>query len=297
MTHDFKIDYSGTVRLGSGVLGAIETLGPLILLPGTWSGTGFNTIWRPVRLNLSPFLQLNLTQEQLTFDFIGAPVPNRGFEQADIVLNGLRYLQQITDNSGFAPPNGGGALHMETGFWVAVPATTAPVAPMMLVRAASVPHGNAVLAAASFESAAGAPVIPVASITPFTAAGVLDPFGQQDLSTASDFRTQPLPVGITQDLLNDPNLLLRERIASQQVIETTRIDVSTEPAGFGVANIPFLTENAEVSRVTATFWIETIRRNDGSTFMQLQYSQTIEIVFHGLIWPHVSVANLVLTGA
>src|SRR5690349_21699895 len=73
-------------------------LGPLNDLPGRWSGTGFNLIARP---HFGPgsdlFLELNLTSETLQFTTIGSPIPNRGFEQADINLRGVTYLQQISD--------------------------------------------------------------------------------------------------------------------------------------------------------------------------------------------------------
>ena len=44
---------------------AAAPLGPLQDLPGTWTGKGFNVIWRP---NSTPgedhFLELNLTEEK-----------------------------------------------------------------------------------------------------------------------------------------------------------------------------------------------------------------------------------------
>ena len=32
---------------------------------------------------------------------------------------------------------------------------------------------------------------------------------------------------------------------------------------------------------------------DGSQFLQLQYTQTVLLVFDGVIWPHISVATLI----
>jgi hypothetical protein len=59
-------------------------LGPLQGLLGSWSGTGFNVIWRPD----SPpdpdhFLELNVTADQITFDAIPGSIPNRGLLQGD----------------------------------------------------------------------------------------------------------------------------------------------------------------------------------------------------------------------
>jgi hypothetical protein len=42
----------------------------------------------------------------------------------------------------------------------------------------------------------------------------------------------------------------------------------------------------------ATFWIETVQQPDGSTFLQLQYTQTVLLNFLGIDWPHISVATL-----
>ena len=43
---------------------------------------------------------------------------------------------------------------------------------------------------------------------------------------------------------------------------------------------------------TAIFWIETVKNPDGTTFLQLQYTQRVLLVFNGLVWPHISVATL-----
>ena len=51
--------------------------------PGSWTGRGFNLIWRP-HFNTpgapasDHFLQLNITSETIEFAGIGGPVPNRG---------------------------------------------------------------------------------------------------------------------------------------------------------------------------------------------------------------------------
>lgn len=107
---------------------------------------------------------------------------------------------------------------------------------------------------------------------------------------------------ITQELLDNPNSLLEKDIASQKIIETTRIDISTDPAGplfgGGARNMAFLLgdkgakhPNAETGSMKATFWIETVEDN-GTTSTQIQYSQQVFLNFNGLSWPHVSVATL-----
>ena len=68
-------------------------LGLLRELPGTWIGTGFNLIARPDFQNQKPFfLEINGTLEDLTFELIGGGIPNRGSEQFDISLHGLRHV-------------------------------------------------------------------------------------------------------------------------------------------------------------------------------------------------------------
>lgn len=76
-------------------------------------------------------------------------------------------------------------------------------------------------------------------------------------------------------------------------MRTTGLHIATGVIdGGGIRNIPFLGPNASASRLHATFRIETVKRHDGSTFLQLQYTQGLLLDFNGLIWPHVSVANL-----
>jgi hypothetical protein len=121
---------------------AASPLGPLAQLPGTWTGHGFNTIWRPHRLTSGQdrFLELNLTTEKIVFTKINGPIPNRGLLMADINMFGLTYMQQIAETKG------GAGLHIEPGIWAAVPKTTDPNEPATVVRMASIPHGTVILA-------------------------------------------------------------------------------------------------------------------------------------------------------
>lgn len=293
------VDADGAARISPGIAAAAPELGPLANLPGTWTGHGFNQIWRPKHGTDDHFLQLNLTHEHLVFNSIGGLVPNRGFAQHDIELTGVRYLQQISDDSGFPPPTGGGALHIEPGFWLNVPATTAPHAPASVVRLASVPHGTSVLAQGSSKELDGPPPIEPVDITPFVT-GHPDqqiPFpNETTLSHHSTLRNK-LPAGITQHLVDNPNKLLSDRLAHQDVVHTTVLHVTSGSIGDGgLRDIPFLGPNAAAHHLRATFRIETVRHPHGGTFLQLQYTQQLVLDFNGLSWPHVSVANLVLTG-
>ena len=70
-------------------------------------------------------------------------------------------------------------------------------------------------------------------------------------------------------MLTDPNTLLRNHIASQDITSTTVIYIATGPAaplfGGGTDNIAFLlgnpaasSPNAQTLKMEATFWIETV---------------------------------------
>ena len=74
---------------------------------------------------------------------------------------------------------------------------------------------------------------------------------------------------ITQEILDDPNILLKKRADAQNITATTVIVITTNPAdplfGGGTANIAFLlgdknatTPNADAIQMSATFWIETV---------------------------------------
>ena len=85
-------------------------LGPLVELPGSWKGTGFNLIALPVADPSIKFrVKLNAYHETLTFSPIGGPIPNRGNFQNDINMFGLHYLQSVDDL------NGEGPLFLEPG--------------------------------------------------------------------------------------------------------------------------------------------------------------------------------------
>jgi hypothetical protein len=283
------------------LLGVHEGIGNF---PGTWTGRGFNLIWRPHFPPSDHFLQLNLTSDKIDFAVIGGPVPNRGLIEPDIAIYAIRYLQQIHD-ANFPPPSGGGGLHVEPGFWLSIPATGETSNVASLVRAASIPHGTTILAQGSAVNQLP-PAIPSANTTPFsTASGAPSDFSESNLSVASEFRTSPLPVGVTQELIDNPNVLLTDANTEAaalgfEIIETIQIQVSASAvtvegqAALGaIGNIPFLLPNADVATVTATFWLERVKNPSGASFLQLQYSQTVLLNFNGLSWPHVTVGTLV----
>ena len=155
---------------------------------------------------------------------------------------------------------------------------------------ASIPHGTTINAQclAPTTSFPGPPPftdlskIKKVDITPFvigspgttfrfasqTAAATNTPRMPQDLATFITAGT------ITQEILDNPNLVLANAIKGQNITKTIVFTVSTKPtvpllAG-GTANIDFLQgssvgiqsgPNASAVEMSATFWIETVQHN------------------------------------
>jgi hypothetical protein len=206
-------------------------------------------------------------------------IPNRGFDtQEDIFLNGVPY-QQFIDDVTTLPPR---SIHFEPGIWLSIPATTTPKQCMTLARMACIPHGTTVNAQGTFNSKAGRPIIPTVDITPFNSRGIRAPVLAYPSLNATNHNTFRLPQNlapfiaagtITQRMLNDPNTVLRDQIANQNISETVTIDISTSPTaplfGGGLTNIAFLIgesplstsgrgQNAHAVLMKATYWIETV---------------------------------------
>ncbi|HVO53347.1 MAG TPA: heme-binding protein [Solirubrobacterales bacterium] len=272
----------GVAPRGGGA--ALEAeLGALGKLPGAWVGSGFNLIARPDKQHSRPFfLELNATTETLEFTPISGPIPNRGSRQDDISFLGLTYLQRISDAVH------GGGLHIEPGIWINVPPTEAPHAPGSVVRMATVPHGNSLLAQGKAFTVKGPPKIDTISSTPIVV-GSGKPVS--DVGYLDPYLKAKLPPGVPKGSVADPNLFLKEGIKGKEITETETLVISTKPVG-GVENIPFLVENADALSMNAIFWIETLKTAEG-TLLQLQYTQTVLLRFDGIDWPHISVATLI----
>ena len=275
-------------------------MGPLADLAGTWVGEGFNLISLPDFDSNPPStgpqdfrLKLNATRETLQFIPIGGAVPNRGAVSApgsstgqpDISLFGLTYLQRVSD----AVTNQ--ALHIEPGIWLNVPATTVqPNQPATVVRLGTIPHGDSLLAQSTFVTSVSAgPTISAVDSTPTKNPPSGPPLG---LPYLQPFQNPPLPPGFMLPFVKNLNLALQEAILGQNIINTVVLVISTTPVG-NIVNIPFVVANAAATKLDAIFWIETVQQPDGSTFLQLQYTQTVILHFLGIDWPQISVATLV----
>jgi hypothetical protein len=252
-------------------------LGLLEGLKGTWTGRGFNVIWRPFQggpADQDRFLELNLTQETLLFEEIPGAIPNRGLLQPDITMFGLWYLQTIAD-ANIKDTNGKLAgLHLEPGIWATVPQTEHPQEVPTVVRMASIPHGTTILAQGVASTSSEGPNITDINITPFVfgnPAKLITTFPEPDLSKPSEFRTPPQGlVGIDQAIVDNPNLALKRALEGTRIKNTVALNVSSDQStpvfGGGVANTAFLQgspnegPNAQAADVRAIFWIERRRK-------------------------------------
>lgn len=182
-------------------------------------------------------------------------------------------------------------IHFEPGLWMHVPATSVdPDVPDSLSRMGSIPHGT-VINAQAFE-----PKTPISGAPDFTLDfNIVDPtpfvigqptnkikFAAQTAATPSTIRIPPdltnfIAQGtITQEILDNPNLVLKNAIVGQNILSFFVFTVDTKPRqvdlGGGIANIAFLEgdvqaasgqtqvgPNADAADMNATFWIETVQ--------------------------------------
>jgi len=281
-----------------------DTHNPLEEFPGTWTGKGFNLIARPDFQNGKPFfLELNGTFETLEFTEIGGAIPNRGSVQKDIQLHGIHYLQQVADCETL------GALHIEPGLWIHVVDTADPKNPVsMVVRQATIPHGDSLLAQSTFVKVVptGPTIAPVFSV-PFTDAVIpglnaaatkpeTNPTYLDQYLNPRQFEKCCLPSGLDlKAVVKDPTEVLRAAIQGQPIEKTVVIQISTVAAAgsTGILNIPFVVKNANAAQMDAIFWIETVHPKGEDAFLQLQYVQRVILNFLDIHWPHISVATLV----
>lgn len=279
-------------RAGGPTDEVVDQLGPLQDLVGTWVGNhGWNLVAVPAagstpgqegqfELLVRPYL------ETLTFTPVGAPVRNRG-GAVDQFVGALQYEQQVTDSENLE------VLHVENGMWLYLAnivhdesGLEAISTQFSIGRTASIPHGDAALLLGNSTENPGGPAIPPSNSQPPDVGqaplGYLDPYSDPDPINRSNL-----------------NLQLQQAIAGQNILHTTTLSVDSLNQG-AVTNIPFVTTYANTTRFQCTYWIETVQISPTQTIMQLQYNQTIDMLFHekfgepGLItWPHVNVNTLV----
>jgi hypothetical protein len=287
------------VRLGRDAAVSAAELGPLADLVGTWIGTqGWELIAVPAG---DPGAREGFTfiarpyTEVVSFTPIGAPVPDRGGPAGEMLISGLMYEMRIADLVSNEP------LHLETGMWLYLADVQGGQPPdQPIVRSASIPHGDSLLALGTSSEFAGPPVIPMPSAVPDPGptplAGYLDDW-QDEVPSPCDPAVKFNPA--------TPNQVLNDALAGLDVVRTTTLSVSTDGGG-GILNIPFVDANANATRFACDYWIETIEDTPGGgqgspqLVQQLQYSQQTNIEFlpqfgnpdELIMWPHVNVNTL-----
>jgi len=276
----------------------LAALGPLAALIGTWASsktTGFCVMPLPEATAPNQFILKNFYYfEEITFSALPGKVANRGGTY-ECDSYALLYEQRVYFSY---QPQENLLVHAENGSWAhmfTVPQLQGPVGgapipsppapdpippldpPLNIVKQVSVPHGDSILAPGSFTCSPGAPEIPVVSTLPIGAPPGYDaPYGS---NTPSNPNVNPNIV-LVQALSNSP-----------PVVRTWTFFVDSGNYG-GVANIPFITRNANVERFTNTLWLEQLATGE----LQMQYSQNISLSFpstqggQNIIFPHI-VAN------
>ncbi|MBC7777807.1 MAG: hypothetical protein H7246_20400 [Phycisphaerae bacterium] len=321
-----KIMHQNQLIGGARILSAEEAeqvdLGSLTELMGTWISAaippekiaqGWNVISIPgpsgFMYEVIPYTEI------LTFKPVIAAL-NKGpiikGEEVIQEITGLMYEQQIFSA---CPPDkpcnpqfpAGAQIHAETGFLLNFKQKANPNNPsggFDFARLATIPHGNSVLAlghASTEQATTGEPIgnsfFPKASAQPTSIDGS-GPRGQGIVPIGYDnIITFPLQFpGVFNDQAN-PNSFLKDALGDQKIIAMTILQMSTNNinAGGGILNIPFIDSNAKATSMDAIFWIETI---EGNNQLQLQYTQTINLVFQptgsstSIVWPHITVNTL-----
>jgi hypothetical protein len=313
----------------------IDDLGPLKELAGTWKGQpnhGWNIISIPAKGGFK--FEVIPYSEDLKFNpkiLVGAgnvgPVLNDVEHNQTLV--GLMYEQIIKSsckpispkpkerklkNGGIIPANFerkcklgfeyGNIIHAETGFFLNIQDYNSN---LNLTRLSTIPHGNSVLqlgkSTTTDQPITNSDFIGAASPRPT----VLDGRSVEGLigyGDVIDQRRTPFPDFPKFDI-TDPNSALHNGLEGKTILEMTTLEFSTEYDKAGILNIPFLQHNVEATKMTAIFWIQKIQgdskskhKNEQADYWQLQYTQTIDLVFPipsdpaPIIWPHITVNTL-----
>ncbi len=312
-----------------------ERLGALKELPGIWKnepdlkGRGWNIIALPFissGTQIDYRILVNQYNEELKFTRLQGKVPNRGVlreddDNLDQFLIALDYEQSITQlkaddfpKSSATDPSldrvggSGAAIHHEPGLWLNMLNQTTNN--IDIARLATIPHGDSVIALGRSEVFQGAPIIPFTDTLPIGAtrnicSGYLAPyrhFSDVDVSNCPDVIVDP-GKGKFEGLLDvlDPADLLRAGTPAN-VIETTKLEVTTEIQDAGIVNIPFIVKHANASEMNSTFWIMKTDEEDenGSPVFIMQYMQVVMLDFFArfdgepgkIKWPHISFNTL-----
>lgn len=263
---------------------------------------------------------MNQYGETLNFEISDSGVPNRGIIPDadgfnDQLIDAVDYKQLVTQKAveDFPPSNlrsdNEKGIHHEPGLFLQLlnhkPSDNGEE--LCIVRLATIPHGNSVLAMGKVDIIDGAPTIPDLSALPFrvsqdvTNNPYLAPY--KYFEDNHFFGTVPLDVpGFPGFFPTNTNAILQFANPGSRVKKTTILHFDTKFDKGGIINIPFVVREANATEMTATFWVMELERSDESvpTEFIMQYSQTVFLDFFPskddpsqlIRWPHVSINTL-----
>ena len=268
--------------------------------------------------------------ERLTVTPVYSPVPNRKMgETGSQTIQALKYTLTVNNLENDAE------LHTENGMFLFQKDDYGKPEDRY-VRQASVPHGNVITATGPAKVDADKNGLDVdfevdkqentANITGGKADAYKEEYNEAVGKIKKHFAEFDFDPIIPRAMLQkDLNKKLK---AGEKLIELTTLDLKAYSPNFplqqkgeteeershedtsygnknGISNIPFIVNNADTTLFRAVFWIEEMQKSDGTTYMQLQYSQKTNIVFPskytsigGLdggigVWPHINVNTLI----
>lgn len=293
-------------------------LGPLQLLPGTWSnlpflpGRGWNSIALPFISEPDPGvvptpgsrpldyrLLCNQFNEHLKFDLVDDDVPNRGVDDGrtqntDQFVVSLDYEQVVVQVAAEDRPLSGragvpgAAIHHEPGLFLHTvddPAT--PPNPFNMARLGTIPHGDALLALGRSSVLEGVgPTIPKVNGLP---EGVPhDLKNTRYLEPYRHFHDHKFQ-GIF-DPVKPASLLARGTVGASPftgspfdpvntVTRTTKFEFDTGFGTGGIRNVPFVVSQADAAEMRFTMWIIELVDPAGVEHLVMQYVQVVFLDF------------------
>jgi hypothetical protein len=313
------------------------------LLRGTWTSPaqGWNLIALPSSAPDNFRILMNQYGETLRFNVPDKGVPNRGVmpdtegktadpnDETDQLIDAIAYEQIVVQVEVEDFPasqlreKNGNPIHHEPGFFLQflnhIPVghteedgkENGPEKELKIARAATIPHGNSVLAMGTVEIIDGAPEIPVEDARPERIDNdlVKNPY----LGPYKHFEDNPFFGNVPRTVVKfpglfptDANAILKFANPKDRIKKTTILNFDTkfrnaQLTSIPISNIPFVTREAETTEVHATFWIMELHKIDESAPAEfiMQYSQTVYLEFFNshetgkrIRWPHVSINTL-----
>ena len=322
----------GTQRYIESATSGDPDLGLLRYLPGTWQNSerfadrGWNMIALPFSDPNSPdggdprdyCVLSNQYNETLLLKEADKGVPNRGvirdvdtnLDQILIALDYEQFIRQIKSEdspvSGKAKEAEAAPIHHEPGLWLQILNHHQPGA--NIARLGTIPHGNSLLALGTADELGENPSVTIPEVNPFPFLSATQvPLDQEPLAGY----LQPYDAFVApNNTFFPPNLDLRNLHGLLQASTPANIKsgikytVSTNIETGGIANIPFIVDQADAAQMDSTFWVYELDElgEDNQPVMVMQYMQVVMLDFFDkrdgsgkIRWPHVSLNTMVRT--